>query len=230
MSQTRAMLGLTGLALLLLLGVAAAQGGGGFVAALAGIVVLGAVALNAERLRAFTGRPPSGGKAGRARASTRRVPVAREVRVPVPRAPVTTLAALQALTPAQFEEFTRLLFEGSGLYRNVQRTGKSGDQGIDLQMWDGAGNLCIVQCKRYQGTVAPSAVRDLYGVMVRNGAREGFFVTTGKVSSPTKRWSPEGHRLHVWDRDELEIYARRYLGERLEETIRRVQQPDAGRA
>ena len=39
------------------------------------------------------------------------------------------LANLQALSPAQFEEFARLLLIASGLYHDVQVVGASGDQG-----------------------------------------------------------------------------------------------------
>ena len=138
------------------------------------------------------------------------------------------LASLQALSPAQFEEFARLLLTASGLYHDVQVVGASGDQGIDLTMRDGGGNLCVVQCKRYKGTVSPSVVRELYGVMARTGAREAFLITTGRVSSAAQAWIG-AKPVHVWDAERLLAYARRYLGSDLTQTIQRAQAVSTGR-
>jgi hypothetical protein len=138
------------------------------------------------------------------------------------------LVSLQALSPAQFEEFARLLLTASGLYHDVQVVGASGDQGIDLTMRDGGGNLCVVQCKRYKGTVSPRVVRELYGVMARTGAREAFLVTTGRVSSAAQAWIGV-KPVHIWDAERLLAYARRYLGSDLGATIKRAQAATAER-
>lgn len=131
------------------------------------------------------------------------------------------LDLLKALNPAQFEEFTRLLMEASGLYRDVRRVGGSGDGGIDLTMRDPAGALCVVQCKRYRGAVGPEKVRDLLGVMARNQAREGYLITTGRVSPAAQAWSGAA-RLHVWDGPRLVRWAEHILGAQLEATIKRA--------
>jgi restriction system protein len=136
-------------------------------------------------------------------------------------APDTTLDRLQGLNPAQFEEFARLLMEASGLYRDVRRVGGSGDGGIDLTMRDPAGALCVVQCKRYRGAVGPEKVRDLLGVMARNQAREGYLITTGRVSPAAQAWSGAA-RLHVWDGPRLVRWAEQILGDQLGETIQRA--------
>jgi restriction endonuclease len=145
---------------------------------------------------------------------------------PVPEA--GPLASLQALSPAQFEEFARLLLVASGLYHDVQVVGASGDQGIDLTMRDAGGNLCVVQCKRYKGTVAPGVVRELYGVMARTGAREAYLITTGRVSSAAQAWIG-AKPVHVWDAERLLTYARRYLGADFAGTIKRAQAASTGR-
>jgi len=155
----------------------------------------------------------------------------RPVDAPAPAGPTPQadpLASLQALTPAQFEEFARLLLVASGLYHDVQVVGASGDQGIDLTMRDGGGNLCVVQCKRYKGTVSPSVVRELYGVMARTGAREAFLITTGRVSSAAQAWIG-AKPVHVWDAERLPAYARRYLGAEFAGTIKRAQAASTGR-
>jgi hypothetical protein len=138
------------------------------------------------------------------------------------------LASLQALSPAQFEEFARLLLVATRLYHDVQVVGTSGDQGIDLTMHDGGGNLCVVQCKRYKGTVSPRVVRELYGVMARTGAREAFLITTGRVSSAAQAWIG-AKPVHVWDAERLLTYARRYLGSDLTQTIKRAREGSGGR-
>ena len=130
------------------------------------------------------------------------------------------LDQLKALTPAQFEEFSRLLLLAAG-YRDVQRVGGSGDQGVDLRMADPAGNLCVVQCKRYAGSVSPAVVRELYGVMARTGAREAYLLTTGRVSHDAQAWIGD-KPLRVWPADRLVRYAERYLGPRLAATIQAV--------
>ncbi|MDQ2808926.1 MAG: restriction endonuclease, partial [Chloroflexota bacterium] len=131
--------------------------------------------------------------------------------------PLTPLAQLKALTPAQFEEFSRLLLLAVG-YQDVQRVGGSGDQGVDLWMRDAVGNLCVVQCKRYAGSVSPAVVRELYGVMARTGAREAYLITTGRVSHEAQAWIGDKH-LHVWPADRLIRYAEQHLGDRLSATI-----------
>ncbi len=136
-------------------------------------------------------------------------------------APAAILAQLQALSPAEFEEFTRLLFAASGLYHDVRRVGRSGDGGVDLTMRDGAGNLCVVQCKRYRGTVPAGQIRDLAGVMMLQRPREAFFVTTGRVSAGAQAVLGD-HLIHVWDGARLVAYARQYLGARLGETLERA--------
>ncbi len=150
-------------------------------------------------------------------------PHSRSLPRPVARSITQTgmLDQLKALTPTQFEEFARLLLTAAG-YRDVQRVGGSGDQGVDLRMRDAAGNLCVVQCKRYQGTVSPAVVRELYGVMARNGAREAYLLTTGRVSSDAQAWIGT-KPLHIWPADRLVRYAEQYLGANLAATIRQAQ-------
>ncbi|MDQ2806831.1 MAG: restriction endonuclease [Chloroflexota bacterium] len=120
---------------------------------------------------------------------------------------------MKALTPAQCEEVARLLLEAVG-YRDVQRVGGSGDQGVDLRMRDAAGNLCVVQCKRYHGSVSPALVRELYGVLACTGARAAYLITTGRVSHDAQAWIGD-KPLHVWPADRLIRYAEQHLGDRL---------------
>jgi hypothetical protein len=222
MSAQRAILALAGAGvgvLAMMLGVA--TWGWNFLAGAAFLVVLAlGLGISLVRLRA-TPVDRIGESAARGRPAYPAVST-----VPVPGA--DPLASLRALTPAQFEEFARLLLMASGLYHDVQVVGASGDQGIDLTMHDGGGNLCVVQCKRYKGTVSPRVVRELYGVMARTGAREAFLITTGRVSSGAQAWIG-AKPVHVWDGQRLLDYARRYLGSELGQTINRAQAASTGR-
>lgn len=90
------------------------------------------------------------------------------------------LELLWEMPPAAFERLAqRLLREAN--FQNVQVLGRSGDGGLD-----GVGDykLSLVsfpvyfQCKRYRGTVGPSAVRDFRGAMSGRGEK-GLLITTG---------------------------------------------------
>jgi restriction system protein len=64
----------------------------------------------------------------------------------------------------------------------------SQDGGVDCVAWDMrpvVGGKVVIQAKRYKHTVGVSAIRDLYGTMLNEGAAKGILVTTsgyGKAS------------------------------------------------
>jgi restriction system protein len=83
------------------------------------------------------------------------------------------------LSPAAFERLAQRVLREAGFLK-VEVTGRSGDGGID-----GSGVLrvnllsfqVLFQCKRYQGSVGPSAIRDFRGAMVGR-TDKGLFITT----------------------------------------------------
>ncbi len=86
---------------------------------------------------------------------------------------------LAELTPSQFEGLITNLFEKMGL--ETRLTQASRDGGVDCVAWDMrpvVGGKVIVQAKRYKHTVGVSAVRDLYGTVLNEGAAKGILVTT----------------------------------------------------
>jgi len=91
------------------------------------------------------------------------------------------LDALLKMSPAAFERLTQRLLRESG-FTQVEITGKSGDGGIDGKGIMRLGGLLsfhvIFQCKRWQGAITPSIVRDFRGAMVGR-ADKGLFITTG---------------------------------------------------
>jgi restriction system protein len=86
---------------------------------------------------------------------------------------------LADLTPGEFEALMTNLFEKMGLETRLTRASRDG--GVDCVAWDLrpiVGGKVVVQAKRYKNTVGVSAVRDLYGTLMNEGAGKGILVTT----------------------------------------------------
>jgi restriction system protein len=86
---------------------------------------------------------------------------------------------LALLSPGEFEALITNLFSKMGL--ETKLTQASRDGGVDCVAWDMrpvVGGKVIVQAKRYKNTVGVSAVRDLYGTVMNEGAAKGILVTT----------------------------------------------------
>jgi restriction system protein len=100
----------------------------------------------------------------------------------------TLLYLIRQLSPDTFERLAQRMLREAGFIK-VEVTGRSGDGGID-----GVGVLrvnllsfqVLFQCKRYQGTVSSSAVRDFRGAMVGR-TDKGLMITTGSFSADAKR-------------------------------------------
>ena len=90
---------------------------------------------------------------------------------------------LAAMDWEDFEHLVRELFqkEFSGSGGEVKVTQASRDGGIDAVAFDPdpiRGGKIVIQAKRYTNTVGVSAVRDLYGTVMNEGANKGILVTT----------------------------------------------------
>jgi len=82
-----------------------------------------------------------------------------------------------------FEHLIRELFEKEfgQAGTEVKITQASRDRGVDAIAFDPdplRGGKFVIQAKRYTNTVDVSAVRDLYGTVVNEGANRGILVTT----------------------------------------------------
>ena len=90
---------------------------------------------------------------------------------------------LAAMHWEDFEHFVRELFEME-FARNggeVRVTQASRDGGVDAIVFDPdplRGGKIVIQAKRYTNTVGVSAVRDLYGTVINEGANSGILITT----------------------------------------------------
>ena len=87
----------------------------------------------------------------------------------------------QDLTPDAFERLTKRILRESGFVQ-VEVTGRTGDGGIDgkgIMRLSGLLSFHVVfQCKKYQGAVSASNIRDFRGAMIGR-ADKGLFITTG---------------------------------------------------
>ena len=119
----------------------------------------------------------------------------------------TLLELLLKLDPGKFERLSQRILRESGFVQ-VEVTGRSGDGGIDGTGTVELGGLLafpvLFQCKRYQGTVGPSVVRDFRGAMVGRADR-GLILTTGVFTREARR---EARRdgtppIDLIDRDRL---------------------------
>jgi restriction system protein len=90
---------------------------------------------------------------------------------------------LAAMDWEDFEQLIRDVFEKefSADGGEVKITRASRDHGVDAVAFDPdpiRGGKIIIQAKRYTDTVSVSAVRDLYGTILNEGANKGILVTT----------------------------------------------------
>ncbi len=97
---------------------------------------------------------------------------------------IQLLERLKSMSPTAFEHLAKVLLTSAG-FDDVQVTGGSGDGGIDgIGMYRPSGFITFhtaFQCKRYQGSVGASAVRDFRGSFIGRSDR-GIFITTGSFT------------------------------------------------
>ena len=99
------------------------------------------------------------------------------------------LAVIKSLPPSGFERLCQRVLRESG-FQEVVVTGRTGDGGIDgigvLQVNPFVSFNVLFQCKRYQGSVTPSQVRDFRGAMAGR-ADKGIMMTTGTFTVEAKK-------------------------------------------
>jgi restriction system protein len=99
------------------------------------------------------------------------------------------LNLIKSLPPDGFERLSQRLLRESG-FQQVVVTGKTGDGGIDgygvLQVNPFVSFNVLFQCKRYQGAVTPSQIRDFRGAMMGR-ADKGIIITTGTFTLDAKK-------------------------------------------
>ena len=103
------------------------------------------------------------------------------------------------LAEIPWEDFEQLvrelcehLFSGDGV--QVRVTQASRDAGVDAIVFDPdpiRGGKFVVQAKRYTKVVPVSAVRDLYGTMINEGAVKGLLVTTAHYGPDSRAFAKD---------------------------------------
>ena len=120
---------------------------------------------------------------------------------------------LAAMDWEEFEHLIREVFakEFSGHGGEVKVTRASRDGGVDAVAFDPdpiRGGKIVIQAKRYTNTVGVSAVRDLYGTVMNEGATKGILVTTSRYGPDAYGFARDkpitlldgSHLLHLLER------------------------------
>jgi restriction system protein len=100
---------------------------------------------------------------------------------------ILNVTELYSLSPKAFERYVASLFRQKG--HRVHLRGRTGDHGVDLELFGPNGRRAIVQCKRYQNTVGEETVRDLYGTLIHEQVSRAFLVTTAEISDAARTWA-----------------------------------------
>lgn len=103
---------------------------------------------------------------------------------------------LAAMEWEDFEHLVRELFEREFAQTGgeVRVTQASRDRGVDAIAFDPdpiRGGKYVIQAKRYNVAVPVSAVRDLYGTMIAEGATKGILVTTSHYGRDSREFAKD---------------------------------------
>jgi restriction system protein len=106
------------------------------------------------------------------------------------------------LNPRRYEDVVASVFANSGYH--VRATAYSGDQGIDLFVFDGdAGGTVGVQVKRYADKIEAEQIREFAGSLLLNKVTSGIFVTTSSYTrgavAASRRYTEQGLAVDLWD-------------------------------
>jgi restriction system protein len=129
---------------------------------------------------------------------------------------------LMLLTPSEFESLITNLFQKMGLEARMTRASKDG--GVDCVAFDNRpilGGKVVIQAKRYKHTVGVSAVRDLYGTMINEGASKGILVSTSGYGNAAYEFV-QGKPLELITGSELLFLLSEYTG-----VEAKIEAPDA---
>lgn len=98
------------------------------------------------------------------------------------------LTTLLKIKPDAFERLSQRMLREAG-FTKVQVLGKSGDGGIDgigILRVNLVSFVVLFQCKRYQGSVGASTIRDFRGAMMGR-CDKGLVITTGTFSGDARK-------------------------------------------
>ena len=133
----------------------------------------------------------------------------------------TRSSALQAVERLTWQEFEMLVgesFRRKGY--SVEETGGGGaDGGIDLAMRLN-GQRYLVQCKQWKTfKVGVKVVREFFGVMVANGAKGGFVVTSGVFTQEAESFAEDKNITLIDGEKLLKIINAAHAGKSTEQRV-----------
>jgi len=91
------------------------------------------------------------------------------------------------LSAQELEQFAAQLYAKMGY--QVQRTGRTGDHGVDVYLINPEKQVELVQCKQWNRPVGEPQVRDLYGAMAHAKAVRGWLWAPRGFSEAAKQWA-----------------------------------------
>ena len=113
----------------------------------------------------------------------------------------TGLASICSLSWKQFEELVAEVYYRKG-YTVRENVKKGPDGGVDIWMKKD-GESHIVQCKQWkERKIGVSTVREMYGVMIAEGANSVSVITSGSFTSDARQFS-EGKPIELVDGTQL---------------------------
>ena len=117
------------------------------------------------------------------------------------------LDSIRDLHWRQFEELVAEAFRRDG-YAVIENVGAGADGGVDIRLRKG-GESYLVQCKHWRKRrIGVATVREMFGVLVDESAREVFVVCSGTFTAEAVRFA-KGKPIHLVDGDTLmEMVAR----------------------
>lgn len=97
------------------------------------------------------------------------------------------------IEPLKFEELILNVFKKFGFTGNL--TPVTGDDGIDIFLYDANGLKGIAQCKRYaeNQNISAKDIREFLGSMIHVNAQFGYFITTTSFSEQAREFSKGKH-------------------------------------
>lgn len=112
------------------------------------------------------------------------------------------------LYPDEFEKYVGEVFRHLGY--EIDQTGKSGDQGVDVIAQKGPLRIAI-QVKRYIGSIGNEAVQQVYAGMAHHCCQQCIVVTTGSFTTSARALAASTG-CELIDRDQIAVLIRGELG------------------
>jgi restriction system protein len=91
-----------------------------------------------------------------------------------------TLEVLMSLEWKRFEEICNEYLIMLG--HNARLTRNGADGGIDIEIWKENTKVCLVQCKAWIWKIGVKEIRELYGIMASENAKNGIYITTSSFT------------------------------------------------